>query len=141
MDQGSADFSPDGRWIVYDEINASGTRDVFVGETASGSGRRPVSSSGGSQPLFAKNGREIVYRRGGAVFAASFDPATGEVGTPISLFTGPDGGRSPGVGARGYDVSLDGARFVLSVPVARPGATPNVVVINWFDDLRRKVPQ
>jgi serine/threonine-protein kinase len=140
LDQVSADFSPDGRWVVYDEANAAGTLDVFVRDTASGSGRRPVSATGGSQPLFTKNGREIVYRRGGAVFAASFDPRSGEVGTPELLFVGQDGGRAFG-GARGYDVTPDGARFLLSVPVERPGATPTVVVTNWFDELRRKVPR
>jgi len=141
LDQNNADFSPDGRWIVYDEVNVSGMVDVFVRDTSVGSGRRPVSSSGGGQPAFTKSGREIVYRRGGAVFAASFDPRSGEVGTPVLLFVGPDGGRSPYSGARGYDVTPDGERFLLTVPVTRQAATPNVVVTNWLEELRRRVPR
>jgi len=141
LDQHTADFSPDGRWIVYDEVSASGGKDVFVRDMVSESGRRPVSSTGGSQPRFTKNGREIVYRRGGAVFAASFDPRTGEAGTPTLLFNATDGGRTFFARSRSYDVTPDGERFLFIVPVERPGATPNVVVTNWLDELKRRVPR
>jgi eukaryotic-like serine/threonine-protein kinase len=141
QNQAAADFSPDGRWIAYDEFSPAGTTDVFVRDVASETGRRPVSSNGGNEPRFTRNGREITYRRGNAMYAASFDPATGEVGTPVLLFRAPVGGRLAAGGARSYDVTPDGSRFLLAVPVERPGATPNVVIINWTDELRRRVPR
>jgi hypothetical protein len=100
-----------------------------------------VSAAGGDQPRFTRNGREITYRRGAAMFAASFDPATGEVGTPTMLFSVPDGGRLSGGRTVGYDVTPDGSRFLLVTPIERPRATPNVVVINWFEELRKKSPR
>ncbi len=138
-DQRTADISPNGRWIAYGESNARGATDVYVRDIAAGGGRRPVSSTGGDQPRFTRNGREIVYRRGDAMHATSFDPATGEVGTPVLLFTTPNAGSFPG--PRNYDVTPDGSRFLIPMAVERPGTTPNVVVTNWFDELRRRVPR
>ncbi len=43
--------------------------------------------------------------------------------------------------AAGYDVTPDGAQFVRVEPVARPNAQPTVVVLNWFAELKRKVPR
>ena len=140
-DQRNADFSPDGRWLAYDEFNSTGTTDVYVRALSGAAGRRTVSAAGGDQPRFTRNGREITYRKGAAMFAASFDPATGEVGTPKLLFSVPDGGRLAGGRTVGYDVTPDGSRFLLVTPIERPRATPNVVVINWFEELRRKSPR
>ena len=69
------------------------------------------------------------------------DPSTGEVGTPKLLFSVPDGGRLAGGRTVGYDVTPDGSRFLLVTPIERPRATPIVVVINWFDELRKKSPR
>ncbi len=41
----------------------------------------------------------------------------------------------------GYDVTSDGSRFPLVEPVERPGGLPNVVITNWVEELRRKVPR
>jgi len=114
---------------------------VYVRSLAAGGGRRQVSADGGDQPLWSKNGREIVFRRGDAVLAASFDPATGEVGRPEELFRKPDAGRLSSNRTGGYDVSADGSRFVLITPVGRPDALPTVVVTNWLEELKKKVPR
>ena len=37
-----------------------------------------------------------------------------------------------------YDVSPDGARFLMIKPLERPGSQPVVVVLNWFEELKRK---
>jgi len=139
--QQTADFSPDGRWIAYDEANTESRTEVFVRDLVGGTGRRAVSSTGGYQPRFTKDGREITYLRGDAMYATPFDPRTGEVGTPTLLFRARSGGRSAAGGMRGYDVSPDGSRFLLTVPIERPRATPNYVVINWFEELQRRVPR
>ncbi len=104
------------------------------------SGRVP--SRGGSQPKWSKNGREIVYRKGDVMMAASFDPQSGEVGTPVLLFRRSDAGQlGAGDPTYGYDVTPDGSQFVLVEPVARPNAQPTGVVLNWFTELKRKVPR
>lgn len=129
------------RWLAYTEYSAEQKPNVFVRLVADGGGRRSVSADGGDQPIFTRGGRELVYRKGDAVYAATFNPSTGEVGTPSFLFRAKDGGRLWGGRTIGYDVSPDGSRFLLVTPVERPEATPNVVVLNWASGLSRPVPR
>jgi Tol biopolymer transport system component len=139
--QRTADISPDGRWLAYGESNPAGTYDVFVRALDGRGGRRQVSSDGGDQPRFTKGGREIVYRKGDAFIAVPFDPASGDAGTPVPLFRAADAGRLSYGRTVGYDVTPDGSRFLFVAPIERPEATPNVVVLHWFADLRRMVPR
>jgi hypothetical protein len=139
--QRNAAFSPDGRWLVYEEMTSSGVPDVYVRRLGDeGGGRRQVSSGGGSQPLWTKGGREIVYRRGDAIIAASFDLQSGEAGTPVFLFSKLDAGRLGQSRTRGYDVTPDGSEFVLVTPVNKPRQPATVVVLNWLEELKQKVP-
>jgi serine/threonine-protein kinase len=137
-DQRNGAFSPDGRWLAYDEVNASGHSEVYVRALTGQAGRLQVSADGGSQPRWTRGGREIVYRKGDAVLSVSFDAATAEVGTPTLLFRKPDAGRLGGT--VGYDVAPDGSRFLLVLPVERPGARATTVVLNWLDRLGRTAP-
>jgi len=53
--------SPDGRWLAYTS-NESGKNEVFVRPfAASESGRWQVSTGGGEQPLWSRDGRELTY--------------------------------------------------------------------------------
>ena len=140
--QANASFSPDGRWLAYEETPLTEAMQVYVRPIGRDGGRHQISADGGSQPRWSKNGREIVYRKGDAMMAASFDPQSGEVGTPVLLFRKPDAGQlGAGEPTYGYDVTPDGSQFVLVEPVAQPNAQPTVVVLNWFAELKRKVPR
>jgi serine/threonine-protein kinase len=132
-------FSPDGRWLAYVELGADQRPQVFVRAIGANGGRRQVSASGGDQPRWTRGGREIVYRNGEAMYSAAFTPATGEVGTPAFLFRRSDAGRLGGNRTLGYDVTPDGSRFVLIVPVERPEAQPMIVVLHWLNELKVKV--
>ncbi len=137
--QHTASVSPDGRWVAYDEENLQRSGEVFLRALDGRGGRRQVSAGGGSQPRFTRGGREIVFRNKAAVLAASFNPATGEVGTPTVLFSRKDAGRGGGARTIGYDVTPDGSRFLLVTPIERPDALPTTVVLNWLDELKAKV--
>ncbi|HYC33117.1 MAG TPA: protein kinase [Gemmatimonadales bacterium] len=134
-------ISPDGRWIAYDS-DESGRVEVFAQSFPDPSVRRwKVSLAEGSEPLWTRDGRELVYRKGDTVMAVPVDPAKGTSGPPTPLFAGryPD---NPGwTRPRSYDVSADGERFLmLKVPAAPP--PPRIaIVLNWFDELRVKVPR
>ncbi|MDZ4259979.1 MAG: protein kinase, partial [Gemmatimonadales bacterium] len=138
--QRSAMFSPDGRWLVYEEANRDEQSLVYARRLNGQSGRVQVSPGSGNQPRWARGGREIVYRRGGAMLAVSFDPATGDVGTPTTLFTLPDAGQ---VDSRsyGYDVTPDGSRFLVVMPIEQPGVQPVHVILNWLEHMRTKMAQ
>ena len=139
LHQWSGMFSPDGHWLAYQEVNLKGHGEVYVRALEGAEGRRQVSADGASQPRWSRGGREIIYRKGEAVLAASFDPATGDVGTPAVLFRKPDAGRL-GAGTTGYDVTPDGSRFLLVVPVEHSDAQPTVVVLHWADRLKHLRP-
>ncbi|MDQ8154420.1 MAG: hypothetical protein P3B98_07125, partial [Gemmatimonadota bacterium] len=132
-------FSPDGRWLTFVELGADQRPQVFVRAVGVGGGRRQVSANGGDQPRWTRGGRELIYRNGDAFYSASFNSSSGEVGAPVFLFRRADAGRLGGNRTIGYDVTPDGSRFVLVIPVERSEAQPMIVVLNWLAELPVKV--
>ncbi len=136
---GHPTLSPDGRWMAYDS-DESGRVDVFIQSFPDPARKRvKVSPDHGSEPMWTEGGRELVFREGNRVMAASIDLATGESGTPRLLFSGPYPDNPGWTRPRSYDVTPDGQRFLMTKqPESRPRV---VVVVNWFDELRAKVPR
>jgi hypothetical protein len=99
-----------------------------------------VSTEGGNEPIWARNGGQLFYREGDSMMAVdvTLGPPTA-VGKPRRLFEGRYR-RSPGFWAN-YDVSADGQRFMMvkNVDIA-PAPTQINIVLNWFEELRRLVP-
>jgi serine/threonine-protein kinase len=134
-------LSPDGRWMAYDS-DESGRVEVYVQSYPDPIQRRwKVSPGHGSEPLWTRGGRELVYRNGDSVMAVGFDPDRGRSGPPALLFAGPYPDNPGWTRPRSYDVSSDGERFLMTrLQPDRP--TPRIVVVlNWFDELRAKVPR
>jgi eukaryotic-like serine/threonine-protein kinase len=145
----NAEISPDGRWLAY-ETNDSGQFQIFVRPFPNvNTGLWPVSTAGGTQPLWAKNGQELFYLApNGALMSVRVETgATWTASTPTKLIDGPyyRGGNTFSNGFfRTYDVSLDGTRFLMikedSEP-SQPHAPPGIVVVqNWTEELKRLVP-
>ncbi len=130
-------ISPDGRWLLYDEASSDEQPQVFV-RPLRGGGRVQVSPDGGDQPRWTRGGREIVYRRGDAMMTGSFDPATGNAGTPSRLFVAAGSGQLDKQ-SYGYDVTPDGSRFLLVTPIPRPDVQPTHVIVNWTHRLQEKM--
>ena len=134
-------ISPDGRWMAFDS-DESGRVEIYVQSFPDPMRKRwKISPSYGSEPMWTRGGRELVYRKGDSVMAVSLDLETGRIGQPVALFAGPYQDNPGWTRPRSYDVSPDGERFLLTrVPGDRP--RPRVaVVLNWFDELRQRVPQ
>lgn len=138
---GGARFSPDGHWIAY-VSDESGRYEVYVRSYPEGGTRIPISSAGGTQPVWSRNGRELFFRNGDQTISVTVGLSPSPVvGKPETLFTRTtfDDSSGPAYGmSADYDVSLDGQRFVMrkhnqdnnQVPTAR-------IVFNWFDELKR----
>lgn len=137
-----AEVSPDGRWVAHDS-DESGQFEVYVRPLA-GVGRWQVSSGGGSQPLWSRDGRELFYRRpDGAVMSVPVTTGPGgfEAGGPRALFVDPSySGAGTQGGGRTYDVAPDGRRFLMLKQLQSPVPTQVVVVLNWFQELQRLAP-
>jgi serine/threonine protein kinase/Tol biopolymer transport system component len=137
-DEYSPALSADGRWLAY-VSDESGRAEVYV---------RPfpdtdaavwqVSRDGGLVPVWARSGRQLfhvnsrvelvaVTIRAGETFA--WDP-------PRVLFS--VNGYQTNPWHPLYDVSPDGERFLMSRHVGRAGGEV-VLVLNWFQELKRKL--
>ena len=104
-------------------------------------GKWQISTEGGTEPVWNPNGKELFYRSADKMMAV--DIATQPsftFGRPRMLFEGPylpTPATSPN-----YGVSADGQRFLMLKPAEQAGAAPAkiVVVQNWFEELKQKVP-
>jgi serine/threonine-protein kinase len=136
-DQGAAKFSPDGRWLVY-VSNESGMREIYLRSSSGAGTKLKISTDGGVEPLWNRNGREILYRNGDQVLAV--DVSTGSTlsaGKPRELFSA-QYQRAQG-NLPSWDVSSDGQRFAM-LKTLELNVTQVNVVINWFEELKQKAP-
>jgi eukaryotic-like serine/threonine-protein kinase len=141
----NGEISADGRWLAYDS-NDSGQPQICVRPFPDVNQRRwQVSTEGGTQPLWSRNGQELFFRGpDGAVMSTRVTPgATWTASSPVKVMDGRFflGGANF---VRQYDVSPDGKRFLMikSVDDATRPPTPTsiVVVRNWHEELKRLVP-
>jgi Tol biopolymer transport system component/tRNA A-37 threonylcarbamoyl transferase component Bud32 len=133
-------LSPDGRWMAYDS-DESGRVEVYAQSFPNPSLKRwKISPEQGSEPMWTQGGRELVYRKADSVMVASFDLKKGESGHPRALFGGPYPDNPGWTRPRSYDVSRDGERFLMTKLPANPNRPQITVVLNWFEELRAKVP-
>src|SRR6266567_2131985 len=133
FDNHSPSLSPDGHWVAS-VSNESGRLEVYVRPFPGSGGRWQVSLDGGSEPVWAANGRELFYRNGTKMMVAAIAlHPTFTVGARRELF---EGSYVNDPVYRSYDVTRDGRSFVL---VRSPKPSGDfIVVLNWFDQLREK---
>jgi len=130
--QGS--LSPDGHWIAY-ASNESGRSEVYVEPVPGPGGRRQVSTEGGDQPRWVRNGREIVYRNGTKMMSVPVQlQPTLQAGKAVELF---DRKFDQGAAVAGYDVAPDGQTFVMTRP-EHENPTQIRVVMNWLASLAKQ---
>jgi hypothetical protein len=88
------------------------------------------------------NGKELFYRNGDKMMAVDITTQPGfSAGKPHALFEGPYQLALSPIAA--YDVSADGQRFLMIKPneqISSTSLTQIVVVQNWFEELKRRVP-
>jgi Tol biopolymer transport system component len=120
-------LSPDGRWMAY-VSNESGRSEIYVEPVPGPGGRWQISTSGGEQPRWVRNGREIVYRNGTKMMssAVQIQPAFAAA-KPVELF---DRKFDRGGAVTGYDVTPDGQTFVMTRS-EKANPTEIRVVVGW----------
>jgi serine/threonine-protein kinase len=135
-------FSPDGRWIAYD-ANESGVDDVYVRPFPEPGGKWQISTGGGTYPHWSQNGHELFFEAADqrimvveySANGNSFIPAKPRVWSDRKLF-------NPGLAHA--DLAPDGSRFAILAPLenadAEKGSVHVTFLLNFFDELRRRVP-
>ncbi len=137
-DEMNVSFSPDGRWVVY-QANDTGRPEIYAEPYPGPGDRVQVSSDGGTDPLWARNG-EIFYLHDAdlRVVTARLSGRV-ELSAPRSLFTFPI---LPGSlhDSHTFGVTRDGSRFlVVTIPQAsRPRQLE--IVTDWTRELARLAP-
>jgi serine/threonine-protein kinase len=138
-------LSPDGRWLAY-RSNESGRNEIYVRPFPEvDTGKRQVSSRGGTEPKWSRDGRTLFYLGPTSLMEAAVgDGAVFTHATPEAVLDHEPYFFDP-TPPRHYDVSSDGQRFLFmrqsgagaGEAVARPQI---VVVTNWVEELKRRVP-
>jgi len=142
----AASFSPDGRWVSY-MTGSSVDYSVFVQPFPSNGSQAFVAR--GVHPLWSPDGKELFYRAGGQVFAVSVTTQpTFAFGNPVPVASVTYAlwrERGPQV-ERENDITHDGKQFVAVIAggttqSARVASESQIeVVLNWFEELKQRVP-
>jgi len=130
-----ANISPNGRWVAY-QSSESGREEVYVQSFPPSGSKWQVSTAGGEEPYWRRDGKEIFYISGKMLMAVDVDadePAF-RSGKPAPLFEvrlEVDSRRSR------YQVADNGQRFLINLPLESTLSEPITVVTNWTSGLKR----
>jgi Tol biopolymer transport system component len=125
-------LSPDDRWIALSSTQ-SGRPEIYVIGFPNVGQITQISTSGGTQPRWRRDGRELFYLSADGKLMSVAVRAQGDTfdfGLPVSLFTVsvPDSFQ--------YDVAPDGSRFIVN-SARQVVSAPLTVILNWPAMLRR----
>ena len=131
----SAQFSPDGRFVAY-VSGETGRPEVFVAAFPQPGGRWQASQSGGVEPRWNRNGRELFF----------VDPTNHIVSLEVEMDAGGfrAGAAHPlfqwhgSAGQWRYDVSPDGNRFLVAAALEEDLARPVTIVTDWMRKLENR---
>jgi eukaryotic-like serine/threonine-protein kinase len=138
--------SPDRRYVAY-QSDESGKGEIYVRSFPDvNKGKWPVSTGGGSDPLWSPDGRELFYRNADAFMAASVKTEpTFSIEKPKVLFEGKYIMYEMGMrDLNPWDIHPDGKRFLLMKEgrsTASPAGDPRTItiVLNWLEELKQRV--
>jgi Tol biopolymer transport system component len=133
-DDRDGQFSPDGKWVAF-ESDESGRFEIYV-QRFPGSGTKwPISTNGGAQVRWSRNGRELFYiSLDGQLMAVSVrldaERQTVEADPPVVLFA-THVGNPVSVFRQQYSVSSDGRRFLFNTLANDDRVPPITIIQNW----------
>jgi hypothetical protein len=133
-----AQFSPDGRFVCYTS-DESGRAEVYVQSFPAAGGKWQISTGGGDQAQWRRDGKELFYMAPDKNLMAvpiatnnSFAP-----GSPVALFaTRTPAGNSTGE-RNHFTVSADGERFLVNNLLDEASRQPITFVLNWAAALKQ----
>jgi hypothetical protein len=125
----------DRRRLAY-QSNESGRSEVYVQNFPGPGGKWQISTSGGRDPQWRADGKELYYRAPDQKLMAVDIQAGGgmTVGAPHPLF---QGRFDTGTARNRFLPTADGRRFLTVAPLSREAMTPTTVVLNWNAELGR----
>ena len=83
FDETNGALSPDGRLLAY-QSDESGRWEIYVLNLADKK-RLPISSAGGSNPMWSTDGASLYYGAGGVLIRVAIHPSGGTLGSPVRV--------------------------------------------------------
>lgn len=124
-------FSPDSRHVAY-ASDESGQFEIYVDSFPEPGARTRVTTAGGTEPRWRRDGAELYFRRGSEVHAVRLTR-----GRPVLGVAPPPSVQSverlfdAGAPIRAFDAAPDGTRFLLNLPAASTAPRSATMVVNW----------
>jgi Tol biopolymer transport system component len=141
-----SNFSPDGRWIVY-ESNFEGRWEVYVQPFPLTGAMHQISTGGGHYPIWSPDGKQLFYATddvGGTSQIISVDVQTQPTFAAVKTTPLPVKGILSNQARGGFDITPDGKYFVVMLPRSadpRKALPAQInITLNWFDELKQHVP-
>jgi Tol biopolymer transport system component len=135
-------LSPDGRWMAYSS-DESGRSEVYVRAFPVPGARSQVSSDGGGDPKWRRDGKELFYQSTDLTLMAVTVKADTNftASAPQALFKMPIADRAPIMaqvsGGSKYQPTGNGQRFLINADIEEPGSPPVTVILHWPALIRR----
>lgn len=128
-------ISPNMKWQAY-QSNESGQTEVYVQSFPPSGGQWQISTAGGQEPYWRRDGKELFYLEGTRLMAANVqsNEQIFQAGVPQVLFELHL--QVKGLRSR-YQVAANGQRFLVNVPLDSNLSDPITVVSNWLAELKR----
>jgi hypothetical protein len=143
FDETNGQFSPDGRWIAY-QSNESNRFEIYLQRYPRPAGKLRVSTAGGTQPRWARDGHEIFYLAPNGTLMSTpvtlgSAPADVKIGVPATLFAAVPPGFGPSAAeadlVHQYSVTSDGQFMFFGDPAKPSQPSPITIVVDWDKDL------
>jgi hypothetical protein len=135
FDEREGQFSPDGKWIAY-QSDETGRSEIYVQLFMGPGSKYQISTSGGAQVRWRRDGRELFYvALNGQLMAVPIQllPDAVVAGTPTALFSASFDRPIDSTDGQQYVVSPDGQRFLLST-VYSESVPPMTLILNWHPE-------
>jgi len=133
-----ATLSPDGRLLAYSSMQ-SGRSEVYVQPYPALDRRVQVSTGGGGQTAWSRDGSTLYHRLGNAIYATEvrYDEELA-VGRPVAVLEAEfiDGP----FGLAGYEPDAEGGFIAVRSRGGEPGSHQIEVVLNFFGEIERRDP-
>ncbi|MBF8296209.1 MAG: Protein kinase protein [Bacteroidetes bacterium] len=134
--ESSPQISPDGNWLAY-VSDESGEAEVYVQPFPAGKGKWRVSKTGGSQPHWGPDNRRLWFLRGEEIIAVPVEIGSSAVGRTMTI------GKEERVrtveSIQNFDIAKNGTLVFTQRGVGTQPKKLNVV-LNWFEEWKKKVP-
>jgi serine/threonine-protein kinase len=134
------EISPNGHWLAY-VSDESGRKEVWVRPFPGPGGKWQISTEGGSEPIWSKDGKQLFYRQTDLAWVVDIQTEAGfSASRPRLMFK--KAGYNRGSVNREWDLWPDGQGFLMvKLDERKPQPVTEIILIqNWFEELKRLVP-